>query len=365
MTYSVTLANVVPAASAFSVTVNSAARAVSTVAISGKKVLLTLSGPVVSGNVVTVSYTKPASNPLQTSTLGTAASISNQPVTNGCINNAPTAIITSPVANSSFTAAAAITISASATDSDGSVSKVEFYSGTVKIGEIASMPYIYTWSNVAAGSYSLTVVATDNLNSKTTSPAIIVIVNDTKPRSNQRPVVKIRTPRKGETYSTSATVSFDAEASDSDGTISKVEFYNGSVLLAEITSPPYTYTWKDIPEGSYSVTAVATDNMNETTTSLPIEFSVEAGLKYDANSDLINLYPNPSNGHFSIELYNPLQSEKSEVIISDLAGRQVYRGPLLKEETVKHFDLSELRSGTYVMMILDKAIFVTKKFIKF
>ena len=61
MTYNMTLANVVPAASAFSVRVNSTARTVSAVAISGTKVLLTLASPIVYGDVVTVSYTKPSS----------------------------------------------------------------------------------------------------------------------------------------------------------------------------------------------------------------------------------------------------------------------------------------------------------------
>ena len=83
MTYNTSLANIVPAASAFSVLVNSVARTVNTVAISGTKVQLTLATPVVNGNVVTVSYTKPTVNPLQTASAGTAASISAQTVTNG------------------------------------------------------------------------------------------------------------------------------------------------------------------------------------------------------------------------------------------------------------------------------------------
>ena len=60
MTYSITLANIVPVSSAFSVRVNSAARTVTAVAISGTKVQLTLASPVVYGDVVTVSYTKPS-----------------------------------------------------------------------------------------------------------------------------------------------------------------------------------------------------------------------------------------------------------------------------------------------------------------
>jgi uncharacterized repeat protein (TIGR02059 family) len=82
MTYNLSLANVVPAASAFSVSVNSAARNVSSVVVSGTKVLLTLASPVVYGNSVSVAYTKPSANPLQTSSGGQAATISAQTVTN-------------------------------------------------------------------------------------------------------------------------------------------------------------------------------------------------------------------------------------------------------------------------------------------
>ena len=82
MTYNLTLANIVPAASSFAVRVNSSARTVSSVAISGTKVLVTLASPVVYGDVVTVAYTKPSTNPLQTTAGGQAVSITAQNVTN-------------------------------------------------------------------------------------------------------------------------------------------------------------------------------------------------------------------------------------------------------------------------------------------
>ena len=82
MTYSLSLSSIVPAASSFGVLVNSVARTVSAVAVSGTKVSLTLASPVVYGDVVNVSYTKPATNPLKTSSGGQAASLSAQSVTN-------------------------------------------------------------------------------------------------------------------------------------------------------------------------------------------------------------------------------------------------------------------------------------------
>jgi uncharacterized repeat protein (TIGR02059 family) len=90
MTYDITLGNIVPAASAFNVLVNSATYAVSSVAISGTKVQLTLSSPIKFGDIVTVTYTKPATTPLQGSTGGLVANISTKPVTNNLASSAKT-----------------------------------------------------------------------------------------------------------------------------------------------------------------------------------------------------------------------------------------------------------------------------------
>ena len=364
MTYNMILANIVPAASAFSVHVNSIFRTINSVVISGTKVQLTLASPIISGDVVTITYTKPTINPLQIASGVIAASISNQPVINNCINIAPSVVITSPITNSSYTALANIIITANATDADGSISMVEFYNGSIKIGSMSSAPYSFTWNNVPAGTYSLTVIATDNLNAKTISSAISISVNNGTTSGNQSPVIIISNPQKGNKFENPATITIDAVAYDPDGTISKVEFYSGAAKLFEVTSAPYTYTWKDVKAGTYSITAIATDNLNATTTSLPIEFEVRTTIKYDANSEIINLYPNPNDGHFSIKFINPLQNEKSEIVITDLGGKQVYTGPVTKEEMLKQFDLSNIKPGIYIMMIKDKEILVTKKIIK-
>ncbi len=99
LTYSMTLASIIPAASAFKVMVNSTARTVNSVAISGTKVQLTLATPVAGGDVVTVAYTRPSSNPLQASGGGTAATVSAQPVTNSITSVATPVYVSSAVAN--------------------------------------------------------------------------------------------------------------------------------------------------------------------------------------------------------------------------------------------------------------------------
>ena len=92
-------------------------------------------------------------------------------------NVAPTVSITSPADNSSFATPASITITATATDADGSISKVEFYNGATLIGTSTTSPYSFTWTGAAAGPYSITAKATDNSGAVTTSAAINTTVN--------------------------------------------------------------------------------------------------------------------------------------------------------------------------------------------
>jgi hypothetical protein len=77
-------------------------------------------------------------------------------------NNPPAVAITSPTSDTSFAALAALTISAEAVDIDGTVSRVEFFNGTTKLGESSTPPFQFTWNDVAHGQYVLTATATDN-----------------------------------------------------------------------------------------------------------------------------------------------------------------------------------------------------------
>lgn len=109
----------------------------------------------------------------------TATSATVTVTVNSTTNQPPTSVITSPANGATFTAPATITIAASATDGDGSVTRVDFFRGTSLIGSDASAPYSVAWSNVAAGTYSLTAVAYDNGGASTASAAVSVSVTAT------------------------------------------------------------------------------------------------------------------------------------------------------------------------------------------
>ncbi len=188
-------------------------------------------------------------------------------------NQAPTCSITQPTNNQTFTAPANVVINASASDPDGTVTKVEFYNGTTLLGTDNTAPYSFTWSNLAVGTYNIIAKAYDNIGAITTSSTITITVNPIAV-TNQAPTCVITQPTNNQTFAAPANVVINATASDPDGTVTKVEFYNGTTLLSTSTTAPYTYTWASVAAGTYSLTVKATDNLGAVTTSTAVSIVV-------------------------------------------------------------------------------------------
>jgi endoglucanase len=89
---------------------------------------------------------------------------------------APVITITSPAPTENFTAPANITLSANASDIDGTITKVEFFSGSDKLGEALAAPYSFAWENVFAATYTITAKATDNTGLSTVSRPVTITV---------------------------------------------------------------------------------------------------------------------------------------------------------------------------------------------
>lgn len=82
---------------------------------------------------------------------------------------------------------------------------------------------------------------------------------------NKAPVVEISSPASDTTFDAPADITVSANVSDEDGTISKVEFYNGNTLAGTLTAAPYAYTFKGLIAGNYSFVVKAYDNENKFT----------------------------------------------------------------------------------------------------
>ncbi len=185
------------------------------------------------------------------------------------VNAPPTVSLSNPTANTVFGASASIPITATAADSDGSIAKVDFYRGTTLIGSDTSAPYSITWSTATAGTYSLTAKATDNRGAVTTSGAISIVVK-------VLPTVSVTSPAANTVFAPSGTITITASAASSGSAISKVDFYQGSTLIASDTTSPYSVSWSNVAAGNYILTAKATDAKGGTTTSAGIPVVVNA-----------------------------------------------------------------------------------------
>ena len=228
------------------------------------------------------SYTARAYDTLNAVT--TSAVVS---VTVSAPNTPPTVSLTAPANGSTYTAPAAITLNATASDSNG-ISKVEFYNGTNLLGTDTTAPYSWALTNVAAGSYSYTAKAYDTLNAVTTSTAVNVIVS----AANVPPVVSLTSPANGSSYTAPAAITLNATASDSNG-IAKVEFYRGTTLLGTDTSAPYSWALTNVAAGSYSYTAKAYDTLNAVTTSTAVNVTINAA---SVRTETVTYYHNDALG---------------------------------------------------------------------
>ncbi len=188
---------------------------------------------------------------------------------NVIVDAPPTVTLTSPANGAVFVAPASVTVTANAADSDGIVTKVEFYQGATLIGTATTAPYAITWQNASAGSYTITAKATDDRGAATTSAPIQIVVD-------APPTVSLTSPADGAVFVAPASINVTANAADSDGTVAKVEFYQGATLIGTATAAPYAITWQNAPAGSYTITAKATDDRGATTTSAPIQIVVDA-----------------------------------------------------------------------------------------
>lgn len=133
-------------------------------------------------------------------------------------NESPLVTLTTPSAGDAFTAPAAITLAASASDADGTVARVEFYANGQPVGSAAASPYTVTWSNVAAGSYSLTAIARDDDGAATTSAPVTITVSAPPPPPPQPTRVAFSPSADHDTAVTSYGVSLYREGEPVTGT---------------------------------------------------------------------------------------------------------------------------------------------------
>src|SRR5690606_35568527 len=232
------------------------------------------------------------------------------------------------------------TLTATASDSDGSITKVEFYNGNTRLGQDTSSPYSFAWTNVPAGTHKLTAKATDNRSGVTTSSAVTITVVV----PNKAPVVKITKPANNTVFDEGQPISIEATATDSDGTIAKVEFFNGAVRLGEDTSSPYTLDWPNALPGKYTLSARATDNKGATATAsvnIEVKEQVFVPVARAGNDVAIEL---PEN---SVTLKGDGESDNGDIVQYDWVQLDGPQGATIEIGPDGEAVVTNLTEGTY------------------
>lgn len=256
-------------------------------------------------------------------------------------NKLPAVNVTSPGNNADYTAGEAITLSANASDSDGNITKVEFFYGQTKLGEDPAPPYSFQWTKVPAGKHIITGKATDNRGGTSTSAPVTITVSP----GNTLPSIVMTSPVNNDKFSSGATISLGANASDTDGNIVKVEFFNGPTKLGEDVMAPYSFQWTEVPTGKYTITGKATDNGGGASTSAPVTITVSA-----ANTPPSVILTSPtSNDKFSSGATISLDANATDTD-GNIAKVEFFNGDAKLGEDLSEpfsFTWSNVSPGTY------------------
>ncbi len=235
------------------------------------------------------------------------------------VNQAPTVSLTSPTGNTSVIAPANFSLAANASDADGSISRVEFYSGTFLLGSDNTAPYTMSWSNVAAGTYSVSARAIDNQGAVANSSSVTLIVNAPANACNSTPQYVENGGYKAGSTVTAGGRRFECKPFPFSG------WCNGAAwAYAPGTGAYWADAWVD--KGACAARNAATTSASTTST-----------------SDIV-VYPNPTSDRITIQW-----NETSFVRILNAQGLEV-----MAETEMAPFgtiDLSTFVSGMYIVSI--------------
>ena len=148
----------------------------------------------------------------------------------------------------------------------------------------STQKYYVSWTPSYAGQHSIFISAEfDDGTSIFSNPFIIDIVEGLA--GDQLPLVDLLLPTNGSSVTTASSIRLEANATDSDGFVDRVEFYVNGELESSVAYDgsysqanfPYGYTWSPESNGTYSVYAVAVDNAGNRVMSELSEINVVSG----------------------------------------------------------------------------------------
>lgn len=263
------------------------------------------------------------------------------------VNLLPSVNITSPAADTEFTLGGSVVIETNATDSDGEITKVEFYWNDLLIGVSTEAPFssdeIFVPINAELGSNGFKVIAYDDQGATAEASSTLIVTEALLP-----PTIKLLLPTVSTALVDGEMLTVQAEATDMDGTITQVEYFlDGTSIGTSSDAANYYEVQSTLSGHGYKkLTLVATDSDGESHVvehmlavapdQLALLFSPdEIYFRHDSSSDQLTVFWNDNSENetgFVVEQLIEGESNWAELTTAGMDETQV---------TIDSFDRTE------------------------
>jgi uncharacterized protein YkwD len=219
------------------------------------------------------------------------------------VNESPTVNLVYPKASYTYTDPANVYIRADASDSDGSISKVEFYHNGRLIYTDYYSTYSHSLNSVPAGTHTFVAKAYDNKGATSLNQVTITV----KESPNQAPSITLDSPADGYEHKYPKSIELKATATDPEGKIAKVEFYQDDQLFYTDYDSPYAVNKHDVTQGEHTFHAKVYDERGATAISKnKINlFKPNEAPTVSLVSPVENVYPAPATANIIVEASDP------------------------------------------------------------
>ncbi|MGC6605401.1 MAG: Ig-like domain-containing protein [Lentimonas sp.] len=264
----------------------------------------------------------------------------------------PSVELTSPNREDQLESGSTLTITAIARDpggkklaTPGSIHEVEFFAGTKSLGIDSTAPYSVSWMKPSDGPYTIIAVARDSDGNLASSEGVPIYIG---PR---RPNIDISTPSQLENFIVNEMIDINADASDSDGSITNVEFFVDDQSIGSDVSAPYSVSWNPPSAKAYVLTATATDTDGKTSTTSPVYITAGALIESSSvesveDASLREGLPDSPGNWSKVEIYGKPNGRIIGIFKFDLSD--FLNAPEIREAKLKLYTASVKDGGTTV-----------------
>ncbi len=139
-------------------------------------------------------------------------------------------------------------------------------------------------------------------------------------------------------------------ASDSDGTVVRVDFYAGDSMVGSSSTAPFTFTWQATAAGTYTLRAAAVDNSGASSMSSPVQVQILAPQR---PSLAVSFEPSPDHAKLVVSYLLEVRKGGDPVTATPVASANLGKPAVVNGATTVNVDsaLASVPSGSYYVVV--------------